>query len=364
MIQKLMAAPKIKLGRPDIAQVIDERYAQEPDGWRKRRLLAVKLVSHGEMTSGQIADLCGIARGHLFVWMKTVREQGLDALLERAKPGPQEGICRGIKPAVIQELKGKLEASEFATVQQARRWLKKVHRIERPYASVWNWLKKFGGVLRVPRPSHSKKDPQAEQAFKEQLCEKLEALGLEAGSRVKVWVMDEARFGLHTELRRVWTLRGKRPVVSRQIKYQWDYLYGALSLIGGEAHFAHLPGVNLEWDENYLRNLALTDKDAVHVIIRDQAGFHLREGDLRLPSNARIVDLPPYSPELNPCEQLWDILKDDLANRVFPTISHLRKGMRSTLRRYWENTSDVLSLIGRDWMQLQLNASHKTHLSF
>ena len=79
--------------------------------------------------------------------------------------------------------------------------------------------------------------------------------------------------------------------------------------------------------------------------------------------NVRIVDLPPYSPELNPCEQLLDILKDDLANRDFPTISLLRNGMRSTLRRYWENTSDVLSLIGRDWMQLQLNASHKTHLS-
>ena len=57
-------------------------------------------------------------------------------------------------------------------------------------------------------------------------------------------MMDEARFGLHTEMRRVWTLRGRRPVVARQIKYEWDYLYGALSVIGGEAHFAHLPGVS------------------------------------------------------------------------------------------------------------------------
>ena len=52
--------------------------------------------------------------------------------------------------------------------------------------------KKFGGVLRVPRPSHSKKKPGAEEEFNEALCEKLGALGLEAGSRVKVWMMDKS----------------------------------------------------------------------------------------------------------------------------------------------------------------------------
>lgn len=359
-----MSGYNLKLGRPDIAEIIDEMHAAEPDGWRKNRLLAVKLAAKGEMTSAEVADICGISRGRLFVWLKVVRKDGLEALLERAKPGPKAGTCRGIKPQVLKALKAKLEANEFVTVEDARRWLEKAHGIERPYKSVWNWLKKFAGVLRVPRPSHSKKDPLAEQAFKEQLCQKLEALGIDAGRKVKVWVMDEARFGLHTEMRRVWTVRGKRPVFARQIKYQWDYLYGALSVIGGEAHFAHLPGVSQQWDANYLRDLVATEADAIHVVIRDQAGFHLRDGDPRLPGNVRIVDLPPYSPELNPCEQLWDVLRDAIANRVFQNISKLRVGMRPTLRRYWENAKDVLSLIGRQWMSAQVNSSHKTQVSF
>ena len=358
-----MGGPKLKLGRPDVAEIIDEKYELEPDGWRKRRLLAIKLVAHGEMTSAQIADICDIARGHLFTWIKIVQEGGLDALLTRQKGGLPEGTCRGVAPEIIEELKTKLAANEFATVEQARRWLQSAHQVDRPYASVWNWLKKFGGVLRVPRPSHSKKEPQAAEAFKEELSDKLQALGIKSGTRVKIWVMDEARFGLHTELRRVWTLRGNRPVVPRQIKYQWDYLYGALSVTGGDAHFAHLPSVSQEWDESYLRDLALIDPNAVHVLIRDQAGFHLRDGDPRLPSNVRIVELPPYSPELNPCEQLWDIVKDEIANKVFPTISNLRAGMRTTLRRYWENASDVFRLIGRQWMQDQLNSSLKIRLS-
>ncbi|NBS53337.1 MAG: hypothetical protein EBS96_12155, partial [Spartobacteria bacterium] len=44
--------------------------------------------------------------------------------------------------------------------------------------------------------------------------------------------------------------------------------------------------------------------------IADQAGFHFREGEERLREGVHIVPLPPYSPELNSCEQLWDVLKD------------------------------------------------------
>src|SRR5258708_35087916 len=133
--------------------------------------------------------------------------------------------------------------------------------------------------------------------------------------------------------------------------------------MGGEAHFAHLPTVSLAWDAGYLRNLAVTDAAAIHVLIRDQAGFHLRDGDARLPGNVRIIDLPPYTPELNPCEQLWDIVKDDLANRVYTSVAKLRAGMKTTLRRFWEDPDAVRSLIGRPWLQVQLNASPKMHVS-
>jgi transposase len=358
-----MKANTLKLGRPDAAAQIDERYAREPDGWRKRRLLAVKLAAKGDYTSAEVAELCGVARTYLFEWLKIVREGGLEALLMRKKPGPKEGSVRGASPKVMEALRQKLVAHEFASAEAARRWLKKEHGIQKPYKTVWNWLKKCNGVLRVPRPSHSKKKPEAVETFKNELAGKLEALEIQAGSRVKVWFMDEARFGLHTELRRVWTLRGLRPVVTRQIRYEWDYLYGALGVVSGDAHFAHLPGVSLEWDRSYLEDLAASDPEAIHVLVRDQAGFHLREGDPRLPERVRIIDLPPYSPELNPCEQMWDIVKDGTCNQVFATVAALRDRMRDTLQRYWEDAQSVLRLIGRDWLMVQLNATRKTLLS-
>ena len=127
-----MAGHTLKLGRPDAAAVIDERYAREPDGWRKRRLLAVKLVAKGEHTSAEVADLCGVARTYLFEWLKIVREGGLEALLSREKPGPRAGSVRGAQSEVMEALRQKFVAHEFASAEAARRWLKKEHGIQKP----------------------------------------------------------------------------------------------------------------------------------------------------------------------------------------------------------------------------------------
>lgn len=118
-------------------------------------------------------------------------ERRLEALLERGKPGPKKGTVYGVKPECMEELRAKLAAHEFASAEQARRWLKEEHGIERPYGTVWSWLKKADGVLRVPRPKHSGKNPDAAEAFKSMVREKFESLRIKAGSRVKVWFMDE-----------------------------------------------------------------------------------------------------------------------------------------------------------------------------
>ena len=136
-------------------------------------------------------------------------------------------------------------------------------------------------------------------------------------------------------------------MVTLQIKYEWDCLYGSLDVIGGQAHFCQIPAVNQEWDHRYLQDLTLTDLDAIHVVIRDQAGFHLR-----------------HNPELNPCEQLWDIIKDKIGNRIIDTVEDLREATLPALRRYWNDTAAVLRLVGRNWLLNHVNATNKTVESY
>jgi len=47
-----------------------------------------------------------------------------------------------LSPQVSSEFEDKLAAGEFVTAVQAQRWLEDEHHVRRPYATVWNWLKK------------------------------------------------------------------------------------------------------------------------------------------------------------------------------------------------------------------------------
>ncbi len=134
---------------------------------------------------------------------------------------------------------------------------------------------------------------------------------------------------------------------------------GSLEVTCGEAHFCLLGQVNLECDANYLADLAAQDPGCVHVLVRNRAGFHLKDGDPRLPYNVRIVELPPYSPEHNPCEQLRDPVKDELGTRIFSTIEALREALHPILRRWREDSRRVLDLVGRPWLSLEANTSSK-----
>lgn len=355
-----MARKPIQLNRPDVAKIIDEKHRSEPSGWRKDRLLVIKLVAKGELTSKEIAELAGVSPAQVFVLVKAVRQGGLEAIWEKNPGGRPTGWRKGIAAEVTEEFERKLEANEFNTLQDARRWLKEDHGLDLHYNRIWYWAKKCGGVLLVPRPSHSKKDKAASARFPAEFARKLDALNLQPGTKAKVWTMDEARLGLHTMMRKVWSKKAQRPVVECQIKYEWDYLYGSLEVTGGETHFCHLGRVNLECDQLYLENLAKQDPGTVHILVRDQAGFHLRDGDPRLPENIRIIDLPPYCPEHNPCEQLWDLIKDELGNRIFETIEALREAMKPVLERWWTDSERVLDLIGRPWLQDEANASYGT----
>ena len=88
--------------------------------------------------------------------------------------------------------------------------------------------------------------------------------------------------------------------------YAWEYVYGALEVLEGGAPFRFMPSVNLDFSRDFLRQLAASDPAAKHVVIQDQAGFPLRAGGPGLPDRIHLLPWPPYSPELNPIEGLWD----------------------------------------------------------
>jgi transposase len=113
--------------------------------------------------------------------------------------------------------------------------------------------------------------------------------------------------------------------------------------------------VSQEQGAVYLEQLTQSDPHATHIVLQDQAGFHLREGDERLPANVRLLPLPPYSPELNPVEHVGDLLKDATANRVFATLAAQEAAIEKELRPLWEDPARVRAMVGHGWLRTHVN---------
>jgi DDE superfamily endonuclease/Winged helix-turn helix len=240
------------------------------------------------------------------------------------------------------------------------------HGIGVGLATVYKYLKKLGARLKVPRPCHEKHDPAAAEAFKASLAQTLSDLKLPADRPVRLWVADEMRYGLLPVTRRVWTLKGVdlkggvRAVVAVHPRYQWGYLFGALQVGGGGTHFCYCPAATLEMCQAFLQQLAAREPEAIHVVLWDGAGFHPGDGAPDLPANVRLIAFPPYSPELNPVEKLWD-QEDRICNQPFGSLRALEAVMTDFLRAFWEDARRAVSLVGQGWLPTQADRFFRQH---
>jgi transposase len=339
----------------DQASEVLDRLQKEPPGWKRERLLALKHGLEGKMGLDEIAEAVGRGRASIQRWFDLYRAEGLERVLLKEHAG---GVESALSDSIAQEMIEKLREGAWRTAVDAQRWLKKEHKIEVAQSTVYKYLGKCEARLKVPRPAHAKKDAVAAETFKSELAAKLRDLKIEKGSPVRIWVADEMRYGLQPVTRRVWSLRGTRVVVPVEPRYQWGYCYGALEVNGPGAEFFYTPTVNLECSSLFLSQIGNAAPNATHVVIWDGAGFHQKDSSAGLPANVRLLQLPAYSPELNPVEKLWDILKDSICNRLFATVCEIEEALSTALSGYWADAQRIYDLVGsKGWLVTQVNAS-------
>jgi transposase len=123
----------------------------------------------------------------------------------------------------------------------------------------------------------------------------------------------------------MWAPVGQRPTSDHKRAYQWVYAYHFLRPSSGESHWLLMPTVNTEVMGLALANWIKQIPDAEEKIILllvDQAGWHM-SAKLSCPSNVILHPLPPYTPELQPVEATWPLLREAVANRFYPSLEKL-----------------------------------------
>ena len=121
---------------------------------------------------------------------------------------------------------------------------------------------------------------------------------------IELWWQDEARVGQQGTLTRVSAERGSRPPAPREQRHEWAY-YSALIGAALVLPYANTQAMNL-----HLEEISCQVTHGSHaVLLLDGAGWHQTGEKLRVPGNISLLQLPSYSPELNPVENIWRFLR-------------------------------------------------------
>lgn len=166
----------------------------------------------------------------------------------------------------------------------------------------------------------------------------------------RLMFQDEARFGRISPTRYCWARKPQRPLVKAMLTHQYVYAYGAVSPVDGRFDSLVLPHVNSECMQLFLDEIAQRYSGQNIIMALDGAGWHHSQR-LVLPDNMRLLFLPPYSPELNPQEHLWDELREKFFhNRAFDSIDALEDQLVQGLRHLETHPHLVRSITAWNWI--------------
>jgi transposase len=170
------------------------------------------------------------------------------------------------------------------------------------------------------------------------------------GRQLRLMFQDEARFGRINDPRRCWAPKGFRPEVGMQIVREYTYAFGAVSPHDGTLDSLVLPVVTAEAMSIFLEEVARRHPEEFILMILDGAGWH-RANNLTVPENMRLEALPPYSPQLNPVEHIWDEIREKwFTNEVFNSLEAVEDRLVEALVALENDREFVASTTGFDWI--------------
>jgi transposase len=135
-----------------------------------------------------------------------------------------------------------------------------------------------------------------------------------------------------THLGKYLTAVGVKPIVKYQHAFKNTYLYGSFSPINGDSFVWEINGTDNKIFEAYLQEFSKQNPTEYKVVVIDNAGFHSTK-NINIPDNIFLLNIPPYCPELNPAEKIWQYLKSRFKNQTFGTMENLRQWLINNVKQ-------------------------------
>lgn len=285
-----------------------------------KRLLSLYHLQNGkklkEVMETTLASECSIRS-----WTKKYADAGFLGLLEDDGRGRYPKLPKEKELEAIEQI-NKMQAARDGgrvTGLDLQEMLIKKFDVKYCLRSIYVLLDRLGFSWISCRSKHPKTSQEAIEAFKKDFPDVAEEIKKENPKlKFEIWWQDEMRIGQQGSLSRVWAPKGTRPRVVRQRPFLSTYIFGACCPVEDKACGLILPRVDTDMMQLHLQEISKNVGKGFHALILvDRASWHSTE-QIQLPQNITLIPLPPYSPELNPMEQLWQQLrKIKLSNAAY-----------------------------------------------
>ena len=301
------------------------------------RVQAIILARQGD-SAAQVARALGVSRRAVQAWATADNRGGLGALPDRPHPGRTPILPRDQEARFLERIDAPPRPEDGVCELRGadiRRILEEEFAARYTPDGVYKLLHRLGYNDLMPRPQHPDSSPEAQEFFKEIVVEHIAAIAEQhPDAKVEVWHQDEARFGQKGTLTRVWARRGSRPRRVRQEGRESLYVLTAVCAASGAAVGLVMPELNTAVVNLFLEEFSRRLAPGVHgVLLWDNAGYHT-SGGLVVPANVSLIGLLPYSPELNPVENLWHYLRSHhWSHRVYRDYEALSDAATESWRK-------------------------------
>ncbi len=323
-------------------------------------IIKIKFQALHHLQSGRllkdVADIVLYDEKAIRRWVRSFVDFDYEGLIEK------EG--RGTKPRLppVQEEIFKIELDILhdeknggrVTVDDIQLLLVQKFDCNYSRSGIYTLLDRLNIVWITGRSKHPKSSQEAIESFKETFPEEVEKLKEEIDKdKIEIWWQDECRVGQQGTLSRVWATKGTRPRVVRQKQFLSTYIFGACCPDKDKGCALILPECTTGMMQLHLNEISKqVEKNHHAILIMDRASWHTTEA-LIIPKNITLFPLPPYCPELNPMEQVWQKLKHEhLSNRVFKNYEEIVKSCAVAWNSFVDEEGNIKSLCSRAWAQV------------
>ena len=305
--------------------------------WAKHKVyLAIKdriyaIIFHKKKWPlSRIGAELGFCKSWVSKWINRYKNLGIEGLFDKPRSGHPNHLTQEqeeILKTRIQSGPTKDDTISVFRGHSIKDFVASQFKITFSLSGIYSIIKRLGFKKIKPRPRHEKNDKTRMQQWKsETLPSKIKEVAQDhPNKKIELWYQDEMRYGKKTRMTYEWKLSGTSYQRVKQLEYENNYIFGAVQPESGKRAGLVFPECNTEIMSIHLGLISQEVGGYSHaIVILDGAGWHSKSGDLIIPYNITLLDLPPYSPELNPMENVWKWLRDNfLSNKVIEKTENL-----------------------------------------